>query len=301
MADRVILGVLLMLGFTATAPLLDVAAKLAAATIPIGQVTMVRFLGQAVLMAPVCLLMGLSLNLPRPRLPAVTLRALLLMVSTYCFVGAIRVMPLADALAIAFVLPFLLLLMGKFVNGEEIGPRRLGAAVVGFGGVLMVIQPSFAAFGAVALFPLGTAVTFAAYMVVTRRLSRHMHPVAMQFHTGWVAVAICLPVLALGEGFGWPTLDPVTPRGVFWAYLAGVGAFATLSHLLMAFALRFAPSATLAPLNYLEIVSSVFWGFIVFGDFPNGLALGGILVIVSAGLYVVWRERVNAVTAAASA
>ncbi len=301
MQDRVVLGVMLMLGFTVAAPLLDVFAKLAAAEIPVGQITAVRFIGQAIFMAPVCLALGLGLGMALPHLATTFLRAALLVVSTYCFVAAVAVMPLADALAIAFVLPFFLLLMGKFVNGEEIGPRRLGAAIVGFVGVVMVIQPSFAAFGAVALFPLGTAVSFAAYMVVTRRLSRHVHAVAMQYQTGIAGAAICIPVLWLADGSGIGPIDPVMPQGVFWTYLVGVGFFASVSHMLMTFALRFAPAATLAPLNYMEIISSVFWGYLVFGDFPNGLALAGIGVILAAGLYVVWRERVNAATTAASA
>ena len=301
MTDRVLLGVMLMLGFTAVAPLLDVFAKLAAAEIPVGEVTTARFLGQAVFMAPVCVAMRLGLGLRAGLVPAVALRAGLLIVSTFCFVAAIRVMPLADALAIAFVLPFVLLFLGRFVNGEEIGPRRLSAAVAGFIGVVVVIQPSFAAFGPVAFFPLATAVSFAGYMVVTRRLSRHLHPVAMQYQTGLVALVFCVPVLALADGRGWPALDPVLPAGVFWLYLLGVGFFATLSHLLMTFALRFAPSATLAPLNYMEIISAVFWGYLVFGDFPNATAMAGIAIILAAGLYVVWRERVSAATAAPSA
>lgn len=301
MNDRVVLGVMFMLGFTIAAPLLDVFAKLATETIPIGQVTAARFIGQGLLMLPVCLAMRLGIALPRKLWGIVFLRAVLLLVSTYCFVGAISVMPLADALAIAFVLPFMLLLMGKFFNGEEVGPRRLTAAVVGFVGVVMVIQPSFAAFGAYALFPLGTAVSFAGYMVVTRRLSRNLHAVAMQYQTGLWGSLICVPVLWAFDGTGVWTLDPVMPDARFWGYLVGVGAFATLSHLLITLALSFAPSATLAPLNYMEIASSVFWGYVVFGDFPNGLALAGIGVILAAGLYVVWRERVNAAEAAASA
>lgn len=301
MTDRVFLGVLMMVGFTVTAPLLDVAAKLASASIPVGQVTTARFAGQALFMAPLCMGLGLGVGLPARLLAHVALRGVFLIVSTFCFFAAIRVMPLADALAIAFVLPFFLLFMGKFVNGEDIGARRLGAALVGFAGVVMVIQPSFAAFGPVALFPLGTAVSFAAYMVVTRRLSRHLHPVAMQFQTGVVATCLCIPVLLLADGRGWTALDPVMPQGIAWLWLVMVGLFASVSHLLITYALRFAPAATLAPLNYLEIVSSVFWGYLVFSDFPNRLALAGICVIMAAGLYVVWRERVTASSTTESA
>ena len=292
--DNILLGVALMIGFCVTAPLLDVAAKLASTHIPVGQITTARFLVQAVIMAPICLVLGHSLRLARPLWRLVALRAALLIISTYFFVGAIRFMPLADALAIAFVEPFIILLLAKWYFGDEVGPRRLGAAAVGFAGVLLVIQPSFAAFGPVALMPLGTAISFAAYMLVTRQLSRQMHPVSMQYHTATVASLMCLPVMVLANGTGWATLDPVMPFGLHWLWLLGVGAFASLSHMLMTYALRYAPSATLAPLHYLEIVSATTLGLLIFGDFPNRLALTGIVVIIASGLYVIHRERVVA-------
>lgn len=290
-SDQPILGVALMLGFCVVAPLLDVSAKLAAAQIPVGQIVFTRFIGQGILMLLPLLVMGFGLRLIPSMIPLVALRGVFLILSTYCFVAAVAVMPIADALAIAFVEPFLILYAGKLLFGEEVGPRRLIAATVGFVGVLMVIQPSFQAFGAVALFPLGTAVTFAAYMIVTRRLSRHMHPVPMQFHTSWVSALICLPVLMLGTAQNWPSLGYVEPQGVFWLWLAGIGFFAAVSHMMMTYALRYAPSATLAPLHYLEIVSAVIFGFLIFGDFPNRLALAGIVVILCSGLYVIYRER----------
>jgi len=263
--DRILPGIALMIGFCIFAPMLDVAAKLAAETIPVGQITAARFLIQALLMLPICLLMGVGFAVPRAALRLLVWRSVFLILSTYCFIAAIRVMPIADALAIAFVEPFIILLLAKFYFRDEVGPRRMGAAVVGFAGVLLIIQPSFTNFGAVAFLPLGTAVSFAAYMLITRGLSRHMHPIAMQFHTALVATAICLPIIALAAGRGWDTLDPVMPEGRFWLLLFAVGFFAALSHLMMTYALKFAPSATLAPLHYLEIVAAVLLGYLIFG------------------------------------
>ena len=289
MADRILLGVALMLGFVASAPLIDVASKLAARTIPVGEVTAARFLVQGLVMLPLAL--GHGLALPRALFGMVALRGLMLVLSTYAFVSAIDVMPLADALAIVFVMPFILLLLGRAMFGDAVGPRRIAACAVGFGGCLLVIQPSLATFGLVALWPLGTAVSFAFYMLITRGLSARMHPIAMQFHTSVLALLICLPVLWLAEGTGNAALDPVWPEGAVWAFLVGVGVASAVSHMLMTVALRLAPSATLAPLNYLEIVVSVVLGFLVFGDWPNRLTWAGIAVIVGSGLYVIHRER----------
>ncbi|MBQ2261007.1 MAG: DMT family transporter [Loktanella sp.] len=291
--DRILAGVVLMLGFCVTAPMLDVAAKLASTSLPVGQITAARFIVQCVLMAPFVWVMGLSLRVARGHWPALTFRAALLLLSTFCFIAAISVMPLADALAIVFVAPFIVLLVGKFYLGEDVGPRRAGAAVVGFVGVLFVIQPSFAAFGAIALFPLGTAVGFAFYILVTRGLSRRMHPVTLQFHTGLIASLLCLPVLLLAQGTGSLLLDPVMPEGIAWLWLLGVGFFATLSHMMMTYALSLAPSATLAPLQYLELPVATLLGYLVFSDFPNALSLIGITIIIGSGLYMIHRERVT--------
>ena len=292
--DRVLGGVALMLGFCLTAPLLDVAAKLASASVPIGQITAARFVIQCALMAPFLWAMGVSFRLPPGQLMALLARALLLMFATFCFITAIRVMPLADALAIVFVAPFIVLLVGKYYLGEDVGPRRVGAALVGFVGVLFVIQPSFAAFGVVAIIPLGTAVAFAFYILVTRGLSRRMHPVALQFHTGLIASLFCIPILLLAQGTGSDLFDPVWPSEIAWLWLLAVGFFATVSHMMMTYALSLAPSATLAPLQYFELPVATFFGYLVFGDFPNKLSLLGITIIIGAGLYMNHRERIAA-------
>jgi drug/metabolite transporter (DMT)-like permease len=293
--DRVLPGVALMLAFCLIAPLIDAFAKLAAGTgLPTAQITAARFAVQAVLMVPIAHAMGLSLALPPGTLRLTLLRAVLLIGSTYSFVAAVAAMPIADALAIAFVEPFLLLLAGWALFGERVGPRRILACAVGFAGALLVIRPSFAAFGPVALWPLATAAFFAAYMLVTRALAARVHPVAMQAHTAIAGSLICLPALALGAAAGIGTLAPLAPSAPGWIWLAGVGLAATVSHMAITLALRFAPSATLAPLHYLEILGAVALGWAVFGDFPAPLTWAGIAVISASGLYIIHRERIAA-------
>jgi len=289
--DRILPGVGLMLAFCVLAPLLDVSSKLAAATIPVGQITGARFVLQGILMLPVALFMAVPLRLDARMTGLILLRAVFLILSTYTFVAGIAVMPVADALAIAFVEPFILLILGSFLFGDHIGPRRIAACGVGFGGALLVIQPSLAAFGTIALYPLGTAFFFAFYMLITRHMSQSMHPVAMQLHTSLAGSAICLPVLWLLNGSGIASLDSVQPEGLSWLWLFGVGFWAALSHICMTYALKFAPTSTLAPLHYLEIVAAVALGYLVFNDFPNAMTWAGIVVIVSSGLYIIHREH----------
>jgi drug/metabolite transporter (DMT)-like permease len=293
--DTTLQGVILMLAFCVIAPLLDVGAKLAAENgVPVGQITTARFVVQTALMLPVVLLMRLPVALSGKALAYTTIRALLLLVSTFAFVSGIQVMPLADALAIVFVEPFILLILGHFLFGDQVGPRRIAACAVGFIGVLFVIQPSLAAFGLVALWPLATAVLFALYMLVTRSISTWMHPVTMQFHTSWTGLLLCLPVMVLAEGSAIPSLDPIWPQGWNWLWLFMVGFWAAVSHMCMTYALKFAPSATLAPLHYFEIVTAVILGYLIFDDFPNAMTFVGIAIIVASGLYIIHRERLAA-------
>jgi drug/metabolite transporter (DMT)-like permease len=289
--DRPFLGVILMLVFCLTAPLLDVASKLATETVPVGQITLARFVVQGALMLPVALVMGLSWRINSRMAGFLTLRAAFLVASTYCFIAGVAVMPIADALAIVFVEPFILLIIGRLLFGDEVGPRRIAAAIVGFGGAMLVIQPAFANFGLVVLYPLGTAFLFAGYMLVTRAMSTGIHPVTMQLHTSLAGVAICAPVIWLANGTGIASLDPVWPEGIVWLWLFGVGFWAAVSHMCMTYALKFATASTVAPLHYAEIPMAVLLGYLVFSDFPNLLTWAGIVIITASGLYVIWREQ----------
>jgi drug/metabolite transporter (DMT)-like permease len=289
--DRILPGVALMLAFCMLAPLLDVSSKLAAATIPVGQITAARFLVQGALMLPVALIMRLAWAVSPKMAGLILVRAIFLILSTYCFVAAIQVMPIADTLAITFVEPFILLLLGRLLFGDEVGPRRIAASMVGFGGALLVIQPSLAVFGEVALYPLGTAFFFAFYMLITRFISTEVHPVTMQMHTSIAGTLICIPGMALLDGTGIPSLDPVMPQGIEWVWLFGVGFWAAVSHLCMTIAMKYAPASTLAPLHYLELPMAVFLGYAIFGDFPNMLTWVGIVLITGSGLYIIRHEH----------
>jgi drug/metabolite transporter (DMT)-like permease len=291
-ADRVLPGIALMLAFCTIAPLIDVASKIAVQSVSTGTVTLARFVVQAVLMAPVVFLAHLPNRIDRGVAALTLVRALAAVGSTFCFIAAVRVMPIADTLAITFMSPFVLLLMGRFILKEEVGPRRIAACLVAFGGTLLVIQPSFARFGATALFPVASSSCFALYMLVTRHLSQLQHPITMQFHTAVAAALLCLPILFVGTAADIGPIRLVLPQGLIWLSCLGVGVAAAISHLAMTYALSFAPSSTLAPLGYLEIVASTLFGYLFFDDFPAGLVWTGIAIIVASGLYVIHREHV---------
>lgn len=295
--DRIAPGIMLMMLFCLLAPLIDVASKLAVRDVPVGTVTLWRYIWQGVLMLPVVLIMRLPLRMSASCWGLMALRGAVSAVATFSFIAALRVMPIADALAIAFVEPFVILLIGHFILRETVGPRRLAASAVGFIGVMFVIQPSFSAFGVIALMPLGTAVSFALYILITRQLSRRVHPVTMQLHTALTGTIACIPFLLLGSWMDVASLEFRWPEGIAWLWVFGVGLFAALSHIALTYAFSFAPASTLAPLHYFEILSATLFGYLVFGDFPNIWAWMGIAIIVLSGLYLIHREHVTARTA----
>lgn len=290
-ADKPVLGILFMIGFCITAPIMDGMAKLTPNEVPVLQIVAARFGVQVVILIPLAIMMGVAMRPTARDIAGHLMRGLMLLSATFCFFSAIRYMPIANAMAIFFVEPFILTLMGGLLLGEQVGPRRITACVIGFIGALFVIQPSFQELGFVALLPLGTAVTFAAYMILTRTMSDRQHPIALQAYTALGASLLILPLIIGFEGTNNPWLDPVWPSGFAMMALLAVGILATISHLLLSVAVKLAPTATIAPLQYLEIAGSVAVGYFLFRDFPDSLTWLGIAIIVGSGLYVFARER----------
>ncbi|MEM7059484.1 MAG: DMT family transporter [Pseudomonadota bacterium] len=288
-SDRPFLGIVLMLVFCVLAPLGDSFAKILGETIALGVLLVIRFGVQAVILSPITLWQRAPFSLPRHLIKWTLIRTALHIVGIGMMFTSLRFLPLADALAIAFVMPFIMLLLGHFVMGEFVGPHRIAACAVGFVGTLLIIQPNFVEVGYPALLPLGVAVSFALFMMVTRKIARDIDPIRLQMVSGLQACLYLAPVLIL-----WPAardgvhLDLPTDT---WMLLIGIGVIGTAAHLLMTWSLRFAPTSTLAPVQYLEIPFATVIGWLIFADLPNGLAAIGICVTIAAGLYIILRER----------
>lgn len=289
-ADRPSLGILLMLGFCVLAPMGDALAKYLGDTIPLGQLLLTRFGVQAAILIPVVVFTARSFRMSRRVLKLTAIRTVLHILGIGAMFLALRYMPLADTVAIAFVMPFIMLLLGKYVLHEEVGPRRLIACTVGFIGTLLVIQPSFAAVGVPALLPLFVALVFSLFMLVTRQVAKDVDPISMQAVSGVIATGVLGALFAI-FGTGSQALTLVAPSTTDLWLLALIGTLGTFAHLLMTWSLRFAPSATLAPMQYLEIPVATLIGYVIFRDWPNGLAQIGIAITICAGLYIIYREQ----------
>jgi len=290
-ADRPLLGISLMIAFCAVVPIGDAMAKLLGPSVPLVQLLFIRFAVQAILLLPIVWATGRSLSMT-PRVVGLTaLRTVFHIVGSATLFVALWLMPLADVIAITFVLPFIMLLLGRFILDEEVGPRRLIACTVGFIGTMLVIQPSFVEVGWPALLPLGAALAFAFYQLVSRQTARDNDPLSLQAVSGMIATVALGLLLAAGSGSDVGILQLEMPDTREIWLLAAISGFGTFAHLLLTWSFRYAPSATLAPMQYLEIPCATLVGWLVFRDFPNGLAALGIAITIGAGLYVVYRER----------
>lgn len=288
------IGIAAMVVFTILAPGIDVLAKIAAQDIPPAEVSLARFVAQFAALMPIVIWRGELARLTARKLALHAVRGVAVAISTIFFISAIRVMPVADAIAIFFVGPLFLTLLGGLVLGEQVGWRRYAACLVGFLGALMVIQPSFAELGPAALLPVGAAITFIVYVLPTRSMGASESLFAMQAFAGLFGLVFVAIVLWFGEGTGSVVFDPIWPDTHGWAQLATIGALTTVSHLFLTTAFSKANASLLAPLQYLEIVTATVLGWLVFSDLPDSTRSLGIAIVVASGLYIIWRERVVA-------
>lgn len=292
--DRPLLGIALMLGFCVVAPLADALAKLLGPYMGVGQLVTLRFVFQVLILVPLAAATGRSMRLRGTILQLVIFRTLLHIAGIGTIFTALLYLPLADAIAIAYVMPFILLLMGHWFLGEEVGWRRIAACVVGFVGTLLVLQPAFADVGWPAVLPLIVAFIFAAYMLVTRKIAQVTDPIGVQALSGMIALVILVPLMVLIPRGTLPALDWTAPNAQGWWLIAAMGVCGTLGHLLMSWSLRYAPASTLAPMQYLEIPMAALVGYLLFADLPGPMASLGIAITMAAGLYIVMRERASA-------
>src|SRR5688500_755624 len=233
------------LGFVLLAMILlpgqDAVAKYISDVVSPGQINWARFLLQTLFTLPFLMWFQGPAGLVPNRLWPNVVRGALIATSSLLFFTAIKFMPLADALAIFFVEPFILTVLSAVVDKEEVGRTRRIAVVTGFIGVLIVVRPSYAVFGPISLIPAVAGSIFAVYALLNRRLSSYDTPLTMQFTAGVAALAILTVALALGWLAGWPELSPSVPAMREAGFLLLMGVLGTAGHLLFVHASRLAP------------------------------------------------------------
>jgi drug/metabolite transporter (DMT)-like permease len=258
-----------------------------------GQVTFYRFFFQFVCVLPLALLHGRALfEAKRPWMNL--LRGALHAAASLMFFMAVKYMPLADVFAIYFVEPFMLTMMSALFLGDRVGWRRWLAIAVGFGGAMIVIQPSYEIFGWTALLPVVCAFLYTLYLFLNRAIGEGDSPLVMQVMAGLGGTLFTAVVLAIGNAAGEPNFEASLPASLTGlVLLVMLGSISGYMHLLVVRAFRMAPLSLLAPFQYFEIISATVLGYALFGDFPTASKWLGIAIIVGSGLFIIWRERVR--------
>jgi len=214
----------------------------------------------------------------RPSRPLVqVIRGLLVAAGNTSFILGVAHVDYANAIAILYVYPFIMVGLSALVLGEKVsGPAWVGVAG-GFCGVLLVVRPDPAALDLGALFIGFTGLTVAVQMLLNRKLGTESDPILV---STWGAVVATL-ALSLALPFTWQV-----PGREAMLLVGAVGALSALSHTLMVVAMARAPAEAIAPFTYLEIVAAIVIGMVMFGTLPDAVAWGGMALIAVSGIAV---------------
>lgn len=274
-------GILLMLAGFFAFSIADTFAKILTETYHPVQIVWTRQLGITTGVLVLIALRGPSiLRSVAPGLQVT--RGLCAIVSAVFFVFALRYVPLADAVAVTFVAPFMVTVFGALLLGERVGPRRWSAIVIGFIGMLIVIRPGYAAFHPAILLVVLAAAGFAMRQILSRHLGNRDRTETTLVYTA----ATTILLLAIPLPFYWQ--PPVDPQHILIMVL--MAAMAACGEFLIIRALEIALAVVVAPAQYALILFSSVWGFFAFGQVPDAWTWLGCAVIVLSGLYMMWRE-----------
>ena len=262
---------------------LDSAAKWLIAGLPLAQIVFLRFLGHVVFTAAA---MGptLGLELVHTRHPFLQLlRGLLLPMMTALNFWALQYLQLAETGSIQFLAPILVALIGHHLLGERLDRGRWLAIIVGFLGVLVILQPGSRGFHPAMLISLFQTSLYAAFIVLTRFLAASDRPEASNFLSALISTLVIAP---------FALLEWQPPGGALqWAVIAVTGLAGGLGHYLLAMAPKFAPASTISPFIYSQILYMILLGYLIFGDVPRSAVVIGGAIVIGSGLYLVMRER----------
>lgn len=263
---------------------LDATAKHLSVFIAVPLLVWARYLVHFVIMlGAVAPSMGRQLIVTgRPWLMA--LRGMTLVAVTLFGQLALKSLPLAETTALIFVAPLLVALFAGPMLGEQVRLRTWLATVAGFAGVLLIARPGGSLAGPGVAFALAAALSYAAYQILTRKLTATEHPMRLLFYTALLGTLAMLPALPLYWDGHWPT----TAQGLL---IISLGVYGGVGHFLLIRAFHETPASLLAPLVYSQLVWATLLGWLVFGQFPDLLAMVGMLIIGASGLSLAIRRR----------
>ncbi len=211
-------------------------------------------------------------------------RGTLQFISMVCVFIAYHLMPLADAVAITFSSPLFLTVLSIPLLGEHVGRHRWAAVIVGFIGIMIMVQPGPGTFSVGAILALANSALSASVTIALRRMSLTERPATLVTYQAMVAVALSVLILP----FGW--VNPTWQGGLG---LAAIGLVSGMGQILWTQAFRLVPAAILAPFSYTSMIWSIGLGFLIWGDMPTAVLIGGACVVATSGLYILYRETIR--------
>ena len=213
------------------------------------------------------------------------LRGSVAVLSAVCFVIAIRYVPLADAVAVSFVAPFLVTVLGALLLREHVSATRWVAIGIGFLGAMIVIRPGLGVFHPAIFLVLAAAVFFALRQVISRRLGAADSTTTTLSYTALISVLILSAPLV----FVWQW--PETLR--IYLLLAAFALLAAMGEIMVIRAFEIAEAVVVAPMHYSLMIWATMYGWLVFGQLPDGWTWLGTAIILATGLYLINRERMR--------
>lgn len=280
-------GILLLLCATATFACLDNLGKWLMQSYPVMMVVWARYILHTLIMI-VLLAPRMGVRLIRSNATGMQIvRALVLIASSLLFFWGLSKMPIAECTAISFMSPLILTVLSIWILKERVPPSAWIAVVTGFVGVMLIIRPGGELFTPVVVLPLVTALLFALYQLLTRKMAGVDPTLTTLFYgalVGTLLVSLFVPLFWQTPQSGWH---------VFLFVMTGV--LGALGHFLLISAFERAPASTLAPFLYAQIAFSSGVGYVVFDAFPDGWAAIGILIIIASGVWIALKHRGAAV------
>lgn len=279
----------------------DMAIKLLIGDYPLHQIIFAR----SVIALSITLIVFVPLDggyrtLRTRRLGLHMLRSACVVTANLTFFTALSIMSLAEATAIFFVAPLLITILSVPLLGEKVGIRRLSAVTLGLAGVILIIRPASESFQIAAVLPLVGACAYAFMQIITRKLGLTEKASTMTFYAQICFVLMCSGFgLAVGDGRHAPATDGsltfllgawVWPTaGDVWV-LGGLGLVSSVAAWLISQAYRLGEAGVIAPFEYTVLPMALFWGILIWGEWPELWSWGGISMICVAGIYVFLRE-----------
>jgi drug/metabolite transporter (DMT)-like permease len=276
-------AILLIVSSTLCFSLLDTIVKHLAGHYPVPLLVWARWGFQAVATA---LWLGprMKLDLVRTPRPALQIaRGIAIVMSAMLFMTALKYMPLAEATALNYSSPVVVIALAMLFLGERMTPARIAFIVAGIVGMLLIVRPGSEIFRGASLLALCAAVVYAIYQILTRVVADE-DPRVTLFYPSLVCTVAMTPVLP------WLEIPPQMPFADV-AMICGAGLLGTLGHFLFILAFQRAPASALTPFTYAQLVWAMLIGWLVFGEFPDAFALAGMLVIAGSGLTMTLYER----------